>query len=174
MNKYFSVLLLIIIIAGAWYLIARSPVAEAPFVDYKNATYTIDGTVVTLVDGKASMEIVPGSASRLEVQFFGNEVRGDFDGDGDEDIAFLITASSGGSGTFYYVVAALKEQFGYRGTNAMLLGDRIAPQVTEYRDGAIIVNFADRAADEPMTARPSIGKSLYFRAEGTTLRELER
>ena len=101
------------------------------------------------------------------LQYFGNEVRGDLDSDGDEDIAFLVTHQPGGSGTFYYLAGAIKEDGGYRGTNLMLIGDRIAPQTTEYRDldapyGArVIVNYADRLPLDPMTTQPSIGKSLY-------------
>ena len=53
---------------------------------------------------------------------------GDLNGDGTPDVAFLLTQSPGGSGTFYYAVVALRTATGYTGTNAVLLGDRIAPQ----------------------------------------------
>ena len=95
-------------------------------------------------------------------------------GDKTEDIAFLITNSSGGSGTFYYVVAAVLEADGYRGTNAMLLGDRIAPQTTEFRNGEIIVNYADRKAGEPMTTPPSVGVSKYFKITNNRLVEIKK
>jgi hypothetical protein len=39
----------------------------------------------------------------------------------------LITHDPGGSGTFYYVAAAINVNKRYQGTNAVLLGDRIAP-----------------------------------------------
>jgi len=61
----------------------------------------------------------------------------------------------------------------YKGTNAILLGDRIAPQTTEIKNGQVIVNYADRAAGEPMTARPSVGVSKYLKVEGTTLVEAQ-
>lgn len=176
MKKQNAVIVLVILIAvGAlWYAFLRNAPSETPFIGYKDATYTIEGQVVTLSNGKSTTVAAPGSAASVETQIFGNEVTGDFDGDGDEDIAFLITQTAGGSGTFFYAVAALREEMGYRGTNAMLLGDRIAPQTTEFRDGTIIVNFADRAAGEPMTARPSMGKSLYFTIDGASLREMQR
>ena len=76
--------------------------------DYKNATYTIEGQPVTLVDGYAEVPAAPGSASKTVTQYFGNEAVGDLNGDGVPDVAFLLTQNGGGSGTFYYVVAALK------------------------------------------------------------------
>lgn len=94
--------------------------------------------------------------------YFGNEAKGDFNGDGREDVAFLFTESGGGSGTFYYVTAKLADGKGFKELNAILLGDRIAPQTTEFRDGMIIVNYADRKPSEPMTTRPSVGVSGYF------------
>ena len=130
--------------------------------DYKNISYTIEGQVVTLKDGVSETEIAPGSSSKNITQYFGNEVKADFDGDGLQDVAFLLTQTNGGSGTFYYLVAAITTKDGYVGTNAVLLGDRIAPQNTEFKDGKIIVNYAERLPNEPMTTAPSIGVSKYF------------
>lgn len=136
---------------------------------YKNATYIVEGQPVTLVNGSSTTDSAPGSASQTVTQYFGNEAAGDLNGDGVPDIAFILTQSGGGSGTFYYVVVALKTTTGYRGTNAVFLGDRIAPQTTEITNGQIIVNYADRAAGEPMTTAPSVGVSKYLTVTGTTL-----
>ncbi len=138
--------------------------------DYKDAEYFIEGNRVKLEDGMAETEIAPdstgspqaGSASKTITKYFGNEVRADLDGDGREDVVFLLTEDGGGSGTFYYVVAALNTERGYVGSEAHFLGDRIAPQTTEFRDGVLIVNYAERKPDEPMTALPSVGKSAYL------------
>lgn len=126
-----------------------------------DGTYNIDGQAVKLIAGSATTA-VPDSASVITTRYFGNEVDGDFNGDGSTDTAFLLTQTTGGSGTFYYLAVALGTSQGYHGTNAVLLGDRIAPQTTEWRDGAIVVNFADRKPNEPMTAQPSVGVSKYF------------
>ncbi len=139
--------------------------------DYKNISYKIDGKDVLLANGVSEAEAVPGSASKIITRYFGNEAVGDFNGDGMDDVAFLLTQDAGGSGTFYYAVAALKTSSGYIGTNGILLGDRIAPQTTEFRNGYIIVNYAERAANEPMTARPSIGVSKYLVVENNNLIE---
>jgi len=138
---------------------------------YKNATYSVEGSDVTLVNGEASVPSAPGSASQTVTKYFGNEAKGDLNGDGLPDVAFLITQSGGGSGTFYYVVAALQGIDGYKGTNAVLLGDRVAPQTTEIEDGILTVNYADRAAGEPMSTQPSVGVSKYLEIENGKLVE---
>jgi hypothetical protein len=137
----------------------------------KDATYVIEGKSVTLADGRAESEIAPGSASKLVTQYFGNEATGDLNGDGVPDVAFVLTQSGGGSGTFYYAVAAIGAGGGYRGTNAIFLGDRIAPQTTEIRNGEVIVNYADRKPGEPFSTRPSVGVSKYLKLSGETLVE---
>ncbi len=116
--------------------------------DYKN--------VVTTVDGQPA-------------KYFGNEAFGDLNNDGVPDVGFIITQSGGGSGTFYYAAAALKTADGYQGTNAVLLGDRIAPQSTEIINGQLIVNYADRANGQPMTTAPSVGVSKYLEIKGGKL-----
>lgn len=157
--------------AGIWFWASRpSTTPQENTADYKNATYIIEGQPVTLADGRAETATAPGSASKTVTQYFGNDATGDLNADGTPDTAFLLTQSGGGSGTFYYAVVALKTSDGYQGTNAILLGDRIAPQTTEIRNGQLIVNYADRKSGEPMTASPSMGVSKYLRVEGTTLK----
>lgn len=139
-----------------------------------SATYLIDGKPVTLVGGKAEIESAPGSASKVITRYFGNELKTDLNGDGREDIVFLLTQESGGSGTFFYVVAALNTDHGYIGSDGYFLGDRIAPQTTELSQNprhkyVIVVNYADRATGEPMTARPSVGKSVYLKIDPVTM-----
>lgn len=136
--------------------------------DAKNARYLIDGKFVTLKNGVAEEPVAPGSATMAVTRYFGNAIEADLDADGDMDTAFLVTHDAGGSGNFYYLVAALKEEGGYRGTQGVLIGDRIAPQTTEFRNGVVIVNYADRKPTEPMTATPSVGKSLHLKYSTAT------
>lgn len=131
-------------------------------VAYKDASYEVAGQVVTLVNGVSEVEAAPGSAATITTRYFGNEASGDLNGDGASDVGFVLTQSTGGSGTFYYAVAALRTNSGFAGTNAVLLGDRVAPQTTEIRDGVLIVNYVDRNPGEPMTAQPSVGVSKYL------------
>lgn len=129
---------------------------------YQNATYGIEGTPVALVNGAAEVEAAPGSAIKVITRYFGNEAFGDLNGDGREDVVFFLTQDGGGSGTFFYVAAALQGENGYQGTNAVFLGDRITPQNTSIEKGMIIVNYAERKPDEPLTAQPSVAVSKYL------------
>lgn len=151
------------------FQVSPSPAAtgETPEVTkdlgYQNATYEVEGQTVRLTNGVSEIEAAPGSATKIATRFFGNEAFGDLNGDGKEDVAFLITQDGGGSGTFFYLVAALNSEAGYQGTNAIFLGDRIAPQNTQIENGQIVVNYATRKPDEPFTVQPSIGTSTRIR-----------
>lgn len=138
---------------------------ETTAFDGKNTTFTIEGAEVVLVQGVSEVSVVPGSASKTTTRYFGNEAIGDLNGDGLEDVAFLITQDTGGSGLFYYAVVALKTGAGYKTTNAFLVGDRIAPQSTEIHSDSkeLHVNFAERKVGEPMTIQPSVGAVLLLK-----------
>jgi len=98
-------------------------------------------------------------------KYFGNEARGDLNGDGLEDVAFLVTENGVGSGIFYYVIVALQTPTGYKRTNPFFVGGRIAPQSTEIHSDSreLHVNFAERKDSEPMTTPPSVGAVLLLR-----------
>lgn len=135
----------------------------------RNATYLIQGTPVTLTDGSAMTPVAPGSATQIVTSYFGNEVTLDLDGDGREDSVFILTQETGGSGIFFYVVAARNTDHGYVGSNALFLGDRIAPQTTEVdASGRVVVNYADRAPGESFATAPSVGKSMWLQWSGET------
>lgn len=161
----------VIIVAGFFifnaYIYSEEQKDETVVQDYKNGWYLISGQWVHLENGVSKVPIENSSAT-ITTQYFGNEVHADFDGDGDEDVAFILTQDGGGSGIFFYLVGALKEPQGYRGTNAVLIGDRIAPQTTEFRDGTVIVNYADRELGEAFAVAPHIGKSLYLKYDSVS------
>jgi hypothetical protein len=158
----FGVIALLAVIGG-WAFTNGEAFPKQKVTDYKNATYVIEGQPITLVNGRAETPAVPGSSSTYVTEYFGNEAKGDLSGDGIADAAFIVTHLTGGSATFYYVVTALQDAQGsYVGTNGVMLGDRIAPQTTEIKDGVLVVNYADRRAGEPMTVPPSVGVSKQF------------
>lgn len=178
-----AVLVLAVLVAGYFVLRPSSLNENGGQVlgaDYKNATYVIDGKSVILVDGLSEVEAAPGSASKIVTRYFGNEVRHDLNDDGREDVAFLLTQETGGSGTFFYVVAALNTSAGYIGSDAVLLGDRIAPQSTSMDEGitangtnrqnVIVVNYAVRLPNEPFTVQPSLGKSIWLKLDPNTMK----
>ena len=140
--------------------------------DPLNAAYTVNGQPVYLLNGLSQTQAAPGSASLVTTRIFGEPVSGDLNGDGRPDAALLITQDGGGSGTFFYVAAALAEGATTVGTNAFYIGDRVAPQNISIKDGVITVNYADRAAGEPMSTPPSVGVSKYFAVQNGSLGEI--
>lgn len=141
--------------------------------DYKNAEYMIEGQRVRLINGISESEAAPGSASKVVTKYFGNDFFGDLDGNGLEDVAFVLTQTGGGSGVFYYAVAALSTEEGYLGSDGYFLGDRVAPQSTNAspnpkHKNVVVFNYADRLPGEPMSAQPSQGKSVYLKIDPNT------
>lgn len=163
----------VVVLVGGFIYTNLYPQKEAPtamVADFKNAEYLIAGQRVRLVNGSAESEAAPGSATKIVTKYFGNEIKTDLDGDGLEDIAFILTQNTGGSGTFFYAVAALDTAQGYVGSDGYLLGDRIAPQSTNLSQNprhkyVVVFNYADRAPGEPMTVQPSVGKSAYLKLD---------
>ncbi|MCJ7593633.1 MAG: hypothetical protein MUO52_02535, partial [Desulfobacterales bacterium] len=152
----------------------RIPVmAEESAVDPLNATYTVEGYEVRMVNGRHEVQAAPGSATKIRTWVFGEPVWGDLNGDGAEDAALFLVHAPGGSGTFYYVAVAFNTNGAYRGTNGVLLGDRIAPQDVSIRNGVVIANYADRRFEESMTTPPSVGKSQVLAMKEGRLGETE-
>ena len=168
---------LVVLLSGAYTRSRQSggtqdgaPAAASPL----DATYRIDGEMITLSGGGAEMPPDPGAATTTIVNVFSVAAKGDMDGDGVEDAAVLLVKDSGGSGTFYYVAAALRRGNAYEGTNAVLLGDRIAPNTTSIRDGVLVHDYATRNPDEPFTVPPSVGASISLRYVAGELRAADR
>ncbi len=184
MKKNYLIIIALILCLGAFvaYKLSRPevlPILDSqvsmvtPTIkDIKNNTYVIEGAEISLVDGREQREIISDSDLKLVTQYFGNEVMADFNDDGFEDAVFLLTQDSGGSGSFFYVALTMGSKDGYVGSNTIFLGDRVAPQTTEYRDGEIIVNYLDRDASDSFATSPSVGVSRYFTIEDGELVEI--
>lgn len=157
-----------------FFIHAKDTASPTSLPDYKNISYSIDGSVVELTDGRSEVSSAPGSASKTITKYFGNDAHIDLNGDGREDVVFLLTQETGGSGVFYYAVAALNTPDGYKSSDGYFLGDRIAPQTIEASQsgsekGVVVVNYADRGTDEPMSATPSVGKSVYLKLDASDM-----
>jgi len=137
--------------------------------DPLNATYLIEGTAVRLEDGRCELPAAPGSAMKTKTAAMGRPVFGDMDGDTDKEAALLFTHDPGGSGTFYYVAAAINVNGRYQGTNAVLLGDRIVPMAIGIRSGTVVFEYADRRPEEPMSARPTVNKTAVLNLKNEEL-----
>lgn len=160
-------LVAILVVIGYAYPAASDAISAdlelAP--DPLNATYRIEGCPIHLRSGHYQVQAAPGSATQVKTTVFGEPVYGDLDGDKDEDAVLLLAHAPGGSGTFYYVTAARNLDGQYRGSNGVLLGDRITPQEVTVRNGVITANYLDRQAEEAMTVTPSVAKSKYLTFE---------
>lgn len=156
----------------AWVQVVTDQVSETVRIlilqpsatDYKNTTFLIEGHTVRLINGTAA-------GGEVMTRYFGDDLKTDLNGDTIPDLAFLLTQERGGSGTFFYVVGAVQQADGtYIGSDGYFLGDRIAPQnivdsQNPRQKNVIVVNYADRANGEPMTAQPSLGKSVYLKLD---------
>ncbi len=154
MKKIISISILIIILLSIIFYIKNK--------NNETVQYTVDDQKIVLDKGsfKDAVETDPPS----KIRYFGNEAKTDLDDDGKVDSVFLITLNSGGTGTFFYVLANLNKGNHIEGSKGYFIGDRISPQTTEIGEGnSIIINYADRGDDEPFSAEPSIGKSLRLK-----------
>jgi len=182
MNKIIIWVIVVASIVGGYFVLNSDNKTQKLAVgaaDYKNAEYLINSSIVKLTNGVSEKEIKikEGSDASVKIitKYFGNELKTDLNNDGREDVIFLLTEYAGGTGTFYYAVAALNTEKGYVGSDGYFLGDRIAPQTTEVSQNprhknVIVVNYADRRSIDPMTAQPSVGKSVYLKLDPQTMR----
>ena len=154
---------------------AATPSAAQVGTDPKNATYSIDSEAVTLVNGEAQVSVAPDSASKLTTRYLGDPLEIDLNGDARMDSVALLTQDGGGSGTLYYVAAALNTAQGYVGSNALFIGDRIAPQTIKAdpnSPGQFVVHYKDRKENEPMSLPPTKASSKVFKLGGDVLIEV--
>jgi hypothetical protein len=167
--------LLVILIAA--FILYKERTSDATmkiyYGDPLNATYTIDDAEYLLKDGKSEMEAAPGSAEKITTEIFGEPISGDLNGDGIGDYTMFLVQRTGGTGSFYFVVSAISRKDGkVAGTNAVYLGDRIAPQNIQVKNGEIIANYADRNEGERMNVQPSLGVSKYIKLIDGVLKDI--
>lgn len=143
------------------FVVMRSAIQQSSVAapaEVKNIAVTLDGDTVTLSDGVAEKPAAPGSAARNTFRIVGEPVMGDVTGDGNADAALLLENDPGGSGTFYYAVLAVDDNGSYRATNAVALGDRIAPRGVEFTDGRFVYRYLERKPGESLAVAPSVEK----------------
>lgn len=130
--------------------------------DPLNATYLIDGRAYQLTERRCETAPLPDSATRISTTALGKPVYADLTGDGRKDAAVLLVHDPGGSGTFFYVAAAVNVDNRYQGTNAVLLGDRIEPRRIRIGNGVVTVRFEDRGPEEAMSATPTVDRFMML------------
>ncbi len=155
---------------------SRIPVAaneQGLATDPFNATYIIEGNEIPLQNGRFESAVAPDSATKIRTSFSGDSVTGDLDGDGDEDTALILVHDPGGSGTFYYVAVSENWNGHHRGTNGVMLGDRIVPKDLKIRNGVVIVKYAKRKLHEPMSMAPLFEALLSLAIDDGKLKALK-
>jgi heat shock protein HslJ len=128
--------------------------------DPLNTTYTIENRAVSLVDGRNEELAAPNSSSKIITQVRNTPLFTDLNKDGIDDAVLVLTQSTGGSGTFYYVAAAIATPDGYEGTTALLLGDRIKPQRIEIIDTKARISFLTRGSEQSFADDPTVPRQM--------------
>lgn len=169
MNKHRAIALLVILASSLLAACVTQPDEKliAPVnteFDPKNSYFLLGNEPVQLVNGVAVTPI-DNSAAQISTHYAGQLVTGDLNGDGQPDQAFWIRQTTGGSGAFYYVVAALRNESGYQTTNAHFVGERIEPQhlLIPANSRQLQVYFATHKANEAMSERPTAEKVLLLK-----------
>ena len=171
--KFLRIFLLILIIIGLG-LLATQKIWVPKLVDRilssessrtlsspKDTSYIVE-IPISLSNGVSEISLGPDSATKITTRIFGEPVYGDINDDGINDAVMFMTQEGGGSGTFFYVAVAINNNGRFRGTKAYFLGDRIAPQTIQVKNGIIMANYADRNSGESFDIKPSLGVTKYI------------
>ncbi len=175
---YFQVIVVSLLLFGGGLscakLESRSPGPDALSANSPaSASYLLENDWIQLENGRAEWQAAPGSASKTKVALFGETAYNDLNNDGNEDAVIFLTYQGGGSGTFFYLGAALLENGKFRGINGIWLGDRIGPPKAFIKNGLITVEYLDRSPDESMTTTPSVEQKRYFILNHSILHEIQ-
>ena len=175
---YFQVIIVSLLLFGGGLSCTKfeneSPVPDTLIaLSPASASYLLENDWIQLENGLAEWQAAPGSASKTKVALFGETIYGTLNNDGDEDAVIFLTYQGGGSGTFFYLGAALLKNGNYQGTNGIWLGDRIGPPTAKIQNGLITINYFDRPPDESMATTPSVEHTRYFILDHSTLREIK-
>ncbi len=150
-------------------LLEKKMSTNPDFEDYKRKTSIfIPKKILKIPLISIGVMVLASSFFLNESKPWGEVVVGDLDKDGDMDKAIWLVEDSQGSGVFYWAQLLINKNGRYEPTKKMFLGDRIAPQNINIIDGRAVYNFADRRADEPMVAIPSVGKSVWVHYDPAT------
>ncbi|MEM7022274.1 MAG: Gmad2 immunoglobulin-like domain-containing protein [Pseudomonadota bacterium] len=139
-----------------------------------DASYEIEGSSVSLANGAAEQPVAPDIPVRVRTSVLGEPVYGDLDRDGDDDAVLWLAQQPGGSGSFIYVAAALREADGFRGTTAVFLGDRIARHRLAIENSLVLVDFAEHGPTQAMVDAPNTEVRAYTQLRAETLMPITR
>lgn len=178
MNKLRLILITTLLIVSVLFLSACSKTTGNSKAEIAtgvlNATYVMGKESITLVNGIFEKSAAPGSAAVNKTQVWDQPVIGDLNADGKDDAAIGLINSPGGSGTFYYIAAALSDTNtkSFKGTNAVFLGDRVQLSKISIENSIITVVYSETKSNKEMTSAPSVTVSKKFKVENGLLKEI--
>ena len=130
--------------------------------DPLNITYTIANRPVSLFEGRSEEPAFPDSSGKIITQVQNKPLFADINKDGVDDALLILTQSTGGSGMFYYVAAAIATPTGYEGTAGRFLGDRIKPQGIEVLGSNFRIHFLTHSAEQSFSDAPTLPQRMDF------------
>ena len=111
-NFRFCIVSLLLIILNLSCTLSENspPLPDAPPADTPaNAAYLIENDWIQLENGHTEREAAPGSASKIKITLTGETLYSDLNYDKEKDAVLFLSYQGGGSGTFFYLAAALHE-----------------------------------------------------------------
>jgi hypothetical protein len=133
-------------------------------IDPLNHAYLIEKEKVTLHHGHAR-EPISGTTAVIITEVIHRPVYADLTGDSIEEAVSIVLQYTGGSGTFYYLVAAGSDGL----IESYFLGDRINITSVKIVKGLITVEYLDRRETQPMATKPTIRARMDFKLVGDRL-----
>lgn len=135
---------------------AATPTSRGPLVAadvseaaLKNGAYELrDLGKVQLSNGQYKQQAGSGSTQANQVAFV-SSATGDLNGDGAQDAAVVLAAQTGGTGSFYSLVAVLSDG-GARQAGTDFLGDRIRLQSLTIEQGQVVVRMLVAGPKDPL------------------------
>ncbi len=110
----------------------------------------------------------PGGASRPRVLLIPQtETRGDLDGRVGEEVAVLLSASSGGSGEFIYLAVFGDDDGSARNLATAPVGDRVKLRTIEISDRAIVLEVLEAGPKDAMCCPTQLARRIYQLEKGS-------
>lgn len=133
-------------------------------VDPYHHSYLIEKEKVTLRDGHARVKI-PGTTAVIISEIIRRPVYADLTGNSVKEAISVVLQHTGGSGTFYYLAAAVAGKM----IESYFLGDRINIVSVNIEKDIITVEYLDRRVTQPMATKPTIRARMNFKLVGDRL-----
>jgi len=135
-----------------------------------NATYAVEpapGGTAKLVDGVFTAPSPTGGATGgVTVRLADPRASGDLNGDKAPDAAVVLTAQTGGSGTFYNLHAVLNEGGAANPLAPVFLGDRVMLKEIVIKDGRITVDMVVAGPSDPACCPATPSTHVYTLENG--------